>query len=142
MSWLGLLAYAVPLMVVIQISLHKLNPYVQLHCVSGRPAAFYLDKASNSVVDFHQHLWWYDFLGQLPITTDSQKPHQGPLDEFLGGRQLMKHNPTVALYVFNGIEGNSELRKTRRGSSRTTLTLLFLDWCSYPVDCLTRILLL
>ena len=59
------------------------------------------------------------------------KPHQGPLDELLGW-QFMKHNPTVALYVFNGIEGNSELRKTRRGSSRTTLTLLFLDWCSYP----------
>ena len=34
--------------------------------------------------------------------------------------------------MFNGIEGKSKLGKTRQGSSKTTLTLLFFDWCSKP----------
>ena len=32
------------------------NPDIQLYCVSGRPAAFYQDNASDSVSDFHQYL--------------------------------------------------------------------------------------
>ena len=46
------------------------NSDAQLHCVSGRPAVLYLDNSSDSLANFHQYLWWYDFLGQLPITTD------------------------------------------------------------------------
>ena len=59
------------------------NPDAQLHCVSGRPTEFYLDNASDSVADFHQYLRWYDFLGQLPITTDSQNHIRDPLTSSL-----------------------------------------------------------
>ena len=34
------------------------NPEVQLHCVSGHPTVYYLDIASDSVVDFQQSLRW------------------------------------------------------------------------------------
>ena len=82
MSWSGLLAYPVSLMVVIQRALHMLT---QMPCciVSGHPTAFYLDNASDSVEDFHQYLRWYDFLGQLPIITDSQDHFRDPLTSSL-----------------------------------------------------------
>ena len=68
-------------------------------------AAFYLDNASDSVADFHKYLRWYDFLGQLPITTDSQN-HISHIRDPMTSSKFLKHTPTVALYVFNGIEGN------------------------------------
>ena len=37
-------------------------------------AAFYLDNASDSVADFHKYLRWYDFLGQLPLTSPGNVP--------------------------------------------------------------------
>ena len=57
------------------------NPDAQLHCVSSRPTAFYLDNASESVADFHQ-VW---LCGAVASNHRLSKPHQGPLDKFLGG---------------------------------------------------------
>ena len=80
--------------------------------------------------------WWH-----LPITTDPQNYLRGPLT-IINSLAAIPETQSQCCHVLNGMDGISQFRKARWSSSRTTLTLLFLDWCVNPADRLTRVLLL
>ena len=125
------------------------NPNAQLHCVSGRPTAFYLDNASDSVADFHKYLRWYDFLGQLPITTDSQNHIRDPLTSSLAAiPETHPHDCLICVqwYRRQFWTRENKARFIKNLFNTTFFRLVFLpsrpfDPCSAPLGWVAKFLL-